>query len=106
MGVLATAPLKGAPISLPRILLKGQLQGKYATYPTLALTHNAIAEKLLQSAQARMDGVKTYRTCKEAKQEVFDYIEMFYNPKPKHAKNGMLSPAEFERRQMMRREGA
>ncbi|WP_354002440.1 IS3 family transposase, partial [Pseudogemmobacter faecipullorum] len=34
-----------------------------------------------------------------------DYIEMFYNPKRKHVRNGMLSPAEFERKQMMRREG-
>jgi len=30
---------------------------------------------------------------------------MFYNSKRKHAKNEMLSSAEFERRQMMRREG-
>ena len=32
------------------------------------------------------------------KTDVFDYIEMFYNPKRKHARNGMLSPADFERR--------
>ncbi|MDB6454987.1 IS3 family transposase, partial [Falsirhodobacter sp. 20TX0035] len=38
-------------------------------------------------------------------QDVFDYIEMFYNPKRKHVRNGMLSPTEFERQQMMRREG-
>ena len=41
----------------------------------------------------------------EARQDVFDYIEMFYNPKRKHARNGILSPAEFERQQMMKREG-
>ncbi len=28
---------------------------------------------------------------------MFDYIEMFYNPKRKHANNGMLSPVNFER---------
>ncbi|WP_283177932.1 transposase [Gemmobacter sp. 24YEA27] len=39
-----------------------------------------------------------------ARQDVFDYIEMFYNPKRKHARNGMLSPPEFERQQKMRRE--
>ncbi|WP_347876560.1 IS3 family transposase, partial [Labrenzia sp. 011] len=27
-----------------------------------------------------------------------DYIEMFYNPTRKHARNGMLSPVEFENR--------
>lgn len=31
--------------------------------------------------------------------DVFDYIEMFYNPKRKHVRNGMLSPVEFERQQ-------
>ncbi|MBT6537209.1 MAG: IS3 family transposase, partial [Rhodospirillaceae bacterium] len=33
----------------------------------------------------------------EARQDVFDYIEMFYNPTRKHTKNGMLSPVDFER---------
>ncbi|GGB49794.1 hypothetical protein GCM10011316_22390 [Roseibium aquae] len=39
------------------------------------------------------------------RQDVFDYIEMFYNPKGKHVRNGMLSPFEFKRRQEMRTEG-
>jgi putative transposase len=30
---------------------------------------------------------------------------MFYNPKRKHVRNGMLSPVEFERQQEMRTEG-
>jgi len=36
---------------------------------------------------------------------VFDYIEMFYNPKRKHVRNGMLSPIEFERQRETRTEG-
>ena len=36
---------------------------------------------------------------------MFDYIEMFYNPKRKHVRNGMLSPVEFERQQDMKTEG-
>jgi putative transposase len=40
-----------------------------------------------------------YRSRDEARQDVFDYIEMFYNPKRKHVRNGMLSPVEFEQRQ-------
>jgi len=27
---------------------------------------------------------------------VFDYIELFYNPKRRHANNGMLSSVEYE----------
>ena len=36
---------------------------------------------------------------------MFDYIEMFYNPKRKHTKNGLLSPVEYERQRRMRTEG-
>ncbi|NTH68898.1 IS3 family transposase, partial [Agrobacterium rhizogenes] len=42
---------------------------------------------------------KVYRSRDEARQDVFDYIEMFYNPKRKHVGNGMLSPVEFEKQQ-------
>jgi putative transposase len=34
-----------------------------------------------------------------ARQNVFEYIEMFNNPKRKHTNNGMLSPVDFEVRQ-------
>ncbi len=37
--------------------------------------------------------------------DVFDYIGIFCNPKRKPARNGMQSPTEFERQQMMRPEG-
>ena len=48
---------------------------------------------------------RTYRTRQQARRDVFDYIDMFYNPKPKHARNGMLSPVECERQQKLRQEG-
>jgi len=37
-----------------------------------------------------------YRTLDEAKADVFDYIERFYNPKRRHWRIGYLSPMEFE----------
>lgn len=37
---------------------------------------------------------------------VFEYIEMFNNPKCKHTNNGMLSPVDFEMgRQNLNEEG-
>ncbi len=33
----------------------------------------------------------------EAKADVFDYIERFYNPKRRHSTIGYMSPMEFER---------
>lgn len=47
----------------------------------------------------------TYKTREEARRDVFDYIEMFYNPKRKHARNGILSPVELERQSKMIPEG-
>jgi len=47
----------------------------------------------------------TYKTREEARQDVFDYIEMFYNPMRKQVRNGMLSPVEFERQQILKAEG-
>lgn len=36
---------------------------------------------------------------------MFDYIEMFYTPVRKHVRNGILSPVEFERQQILKMEG-
>ena len=66
---------------------------------------NAVAESLFNLLKRERIRRGTYRTREEARQDAFDYMEMFYNPKRKHARNGMLSPVEFERQKMMRREG-
>jgi putative transposase len=40
----------------------------------------------------------TYGSRGEAKADVFDYIEGFYNARRRHSTIGYLSPIEFERR--------
>ena len=60
---------------------------------------NAVAESFFNLLKRERIRRKTYRTREEARQDVFEYIEMFYNPKRKHVRNGMLSPVEFERQQ-------
>lgn len=44
---------------------------------------------------------KTYRTRNEAKAEVFDYIERFYNPRRRHSTLGYVSPIAFEEAAML-----
>ncbi|WP_373285601.1 IS3 family transposase [Salipiger pallidus] len=66
---------------------------------------NAVAESFFNLLKRERIRRRTYRTREEARQDVFDYIEMFYNPKRKHARNGMLSPVDFEREQKLRHEG-
>ncbi|MBT7583828.1 MAG: IS3 family transposase, partial [Kordiimonadaceae bacterium] len=34
--------------------------------------------------------------------DIFDYIEFFYNPKRKHGNNGLLSPIDFEQQTIMK----
>lgn len=67
---------------------------------------NAVAESFFNLLKRERIRRRTYKTREEARRDVFDYIEMFYNPKRKHARNGMLSPVEFERQQKWKQRGA
>lgn len=57
---------------------------------------NAVAESFFASLKTERVRRKVYKTRQEARQDVFGYIELYYNPKRRHAGNGSLSPAEFE----------
>ena len=60
---------------------------------------NAVAESFFQLLKRERIRRRTYPTREAARQDVFEYIEMIYNPKRKHTNNGMLSPVAFEARQ-------
>ena len=66
---------------------------------------NAVAESFFNLLKRKRIRRRIYKTRAEARQDMFDYIEMFYNPTRKHVRNGMLSPVEFEWQQKMRTEG-
>jgi putative transposase len=59
---------------------------------------NAAMESFFSSLKTERTARKIYRTRNEAKADVFDYIERFYNPKRRHSTIGYLSPMEFEQR--------
>ena len=61
---------------------------------------NAVAESFFQLLKRERIRRKTYATRKDARDDVFDYIEFFYNPKRKHGNNKMLSPVDFEKQQL------
>ena len=60
---------------------------------------NAVAESFFQLLKRERIRRETYTTLDKARRDVFEYIELFYNPKRKHTNNGMLSPVAFETRQ-------
>lgn len=58
---------------------------------------NAVAESFFNLLKRERIRRRTYKIRADARQDVCEYIEMFYNPQRKHTKNGMLSPVAFER---------
>jgi putative transposase len=57
---------------------------------------NAAMESFFSSLKTERTARKTYRTRNEARADVFDYIECFYNPKRRHSTIGYMSPMDFE----------
>jgi putative transposase len=59
---------------------------------------NAAMESFFSSLKTERTARKIYRTRNEAKADVFDYIERFYNAIRRHSTIGYLSPVEFEQK--------
>ena len=57
---------------------------------------NAAMESFFSSLKTERTARKLYRTRDQAKADVFDYIERFYNTKRRHSTIGYLGPMEFE----------
>lgn len=57
---------------------------------------NAAVESFFSSMKTERVNRKTYRTRDEARVDVFDYIERFYNPRRRHSTLGYESPMAFE----------
>ncbi len=57
---------------------------------------NAVMESFFSSVKSELRA--RFDSCGEAKMELFDYIEVFYNQRRRHSTLGQISPAAFERR--------
>lgn len=58
-------------------------------------------ESFFLSLKTERTARKVYRSRDEARTDVFDYMERFYNPRRRHSKLGYLSPMEFEARAVL-----
>ncbi len=63
---------------------------------------NAVAESFFQLLKRERIRRKSYETREQAKRDIFDYIEMFYNPKRRHGFSNQLSPANYEKQYFQR----
>lgn len=58
---------------------------------------NAAMESFFSSLKTERVRKKVYQSRDQARADVFDYIERFYNPTRRHSTLGYLSPIDFER---------
>jgi putative transposase len=56
---------------------------------------NAVEESFFQLLKRERIKRKIYKTREEEPQDVFDSIEMFYNPKRRHSHTNDMSPVEY-----------
>ena len=61
-----------------------------------------MAESFFQLLKRERVKRKIYNNRADARADVFDYIEMFYNSQRRHGANEQLSPVEYERRHQER----
>lgn len=57
---------------------------------------NAVAERFFRWLKRERVKRRIYPTRGAARADVFDYIELFYNPKRRHSYNDGLSPVDYE----------
>jgi transposase InsO family protein len=62
---------------------------------------NAVAESFFASLKLELAHPSHWRTRTQARSDVFEYIELFYNRQRRHSTLGYLSPNEFELRHQL-----
>lgn len=58
---------------------------------------NAAMESFFHTLKTEHIYFENYQTHEQAKQSIFEYVEVFYNRKRRHSTLGYLSPADFEK---------
>ncbi len=66
---------------------------------------NAVVESFFQLLKRERIKRRIYGSREQAKADVFDYIEMYYNPVRHHGNNNGLFPVKFERQYFERQAG-
>ncbi|MDE3043087.1 MAG: IS3 family transposase [Nitrospirota bacterium] len=63
-----------------------------------SLLRQGLRGELLRDARVRLIYHRQYRTREKTTQDIFEYIEVFYNRLRRHSTLGYYSPVKFEAR--------
>ena len=58
---------------------------------------NAVAESFFQLLKRERINKRIYGTRDEARSDIFDYIEVFYNSKLRHGSSGQMPQAQYDK---------
>ena len=58
---------------------------------------NSVAERFFGSLKRERTSHRNYETRQEARDDIIDYIEMFYNARRLHSYLGYVSPNDYEK---------
>lgn len=59
---------------------------------------NAVVESFNSSLKKEKIKRRIFKTREKARLEIFEYIELFYNPKRRHSYIGQVIPDDYERK--------
>ena len=58
---------------------------------------NAVMESFYRTLKVELIYQKSYETRRQARRDIFEYIEIFYNRERLHSSIGYYSPEEYEK---------
>lgn len=61
---------------------------------------NAVVESFFHTLKTELVNFEKYKTRAEARQSIFEYIEIYYNKQRRHSALSYFSPVEFENRKI------
>ena len=67
---------------------------------------NAMAESFFATLECELIDRRSWKTHTEARLAIFTWIEAWYNPHRRHSSLGQMSPINFERLNVQKKEGA
>jgi putative transposase len=87
-------------MAFARALVPVGMSRKGNCWESLPPGYNAVSESFFHTLKTELVHQQRFLSRDEARQAVFEYIEVFYNRERLHSANGYLSPVDYELQQI------